>query len=111
MDQSPLYAPQGLGRGGGSSGGSSLRGGGVCAPEGEVVGGYVSSSRVRWQCHISIIWRSGGQRGHIILHVFPNQGGVAYSVSVGGVLCCWRCTLFVAEAEAKREVGVNCEEF
>ena len=55
----------------------------------------------------------GGRGGNaVILFCMSSQTkGVAYSVSVGGVLCCWRCTLFVAEAEAKREVGVNCEEF
>ena len=36
--------------------------------------------------------------------------GIAYSVVGGGVICRWRSTLLVVEAEAKREVDANCEE-
>ena len=33
--------------------------------------------------------------------------GAAYYVGGGGILCWWQCTLLVAEAEEKSEVGAN----
>ena len=65
--------------------------------------------RVRRHCHIGLNWRLGGDAD--IRFCMPYQTkGSAYYVVVRGVLCRWRNTLSVVEAEAKREVGANFEE-
>ena len=80
-----------------------------CVPGGAVVGGEVRISGVRRHRHVDLIRRSGGDA--VILFCMAAQTEeTAYSVVGGGVLCWWRHTLSVAESEAKREVGENCEE-
>ena len=76
--------------------------------------GYVPSGTVvgrdqrGWQrqgTSQSVYWTHsvvGGKHSNMIWHVCLNQGG--------GVLYWWRNNMLVAVAEAKREVGANCEE-
>ena len=101
MDHSTLYMYQGFGRGGGSSGGGGLGGRGHMRPW--MRGGWQrgqqwqGTSPLSYRLHLAV----GGRCGHMILNAHPNRGD--------GVLCrWWRRTLLVAEA--KREVGKNCEE-
>ena len=70
-------------------------------PGGVVVGGEISSNRVCSHHHINLIWISGGETD-ICFRISTQTKGVAYSVGGGGVLCWWRHTLLMVEAEAKR---------
>ena len=54
----------------------------------------------------------GGQGGDaVICFCMPTRNREsAYSVIGGGLFCQWRRTLSMAAAEAKMEVGANCED-
>ena len=95
MDQSPLYASQGFGKGGGSSCVVGLGNGGRMRPR----------RRRGWRrgCQRRVTLASSNQtRSAVICFRMPvRTEGTAYSVIGGGVLCWWRNTLFLAEAEAK----------
>ena len=80
-----------------------------CVPRGTIVGGEVGSNGVRRHHNISLVWRLGGD-AFICFRMPAQTEGTAYFVVGGDMLCRWRRTLFVAEAEAKREVGANYEE-
>ena len=74
---------------------------GGCVPGDAVVDGEVGSGRVRRNFGIGLVWRSGGDA--VICFRMPDQTkGASSSVVGGGVICWWRRTLSVAEAEAKR---------
>ena len=45
-------------------------------------GGEVGSGGVNHYSPISLVQRSGGRRGRMLLHALPNQGGI--------ILCQWR---------------------
>ena len=80
-----------------------------CVPGGAVAGGEVGSSGVRCHHHIGLVWWSVGDA--VIRFRMPTQTRrTAYSIVGRGVLCQWRRTLSVVEAEAKSKVGGNCEE-
>ena len=80
-----------------------------CVLRGAVVGGEVRSGGVCRHHHIGLVWQSGGNTV-ICFRMTAQTEGMAYSVVGGGVICRWRRTLSVLEAEAKRGVGTNCEE-
>ena len=80
-----------------------------CVPGGAVVDREVGSGGVRHHIHIVLFWKSGGD-AVICFCMLAQNKGTAYFAVGGGVLCRWQRTLSVAELEAKREVGANCEE-
>ena len=75
-----------------------------CVPGGTVVRGEVGSVGVPRHFRMGLIRRLVGDT--VIFYFMPAQTkGTAYSVVGGGVLCWWRRTLLVVEAEVKRGVG------
>ena len=62
-----------------------------------MVCGEVGSGGVCRHCLIVLVWRLG-----VDAVIYVQTKGEAYSVGGGGILCQWRRTLSVTEAEAKR---------
>ena len=81
MDQLPLYVSTVFGRGGGSSGGSGLRGRVLMHPRRS--GGWRRGQQWRGTSSLSYMHRSkvGGRCGHMLSRAHLNRGG--------GIFCCW----------------------
>ena len=78
-------------------------------PKCAVVVGYFGSCRVPFHRFIGLVWKLGGNTVIFFCMTAQTRGG-AYYIGGGGVLCWWRCTLFLEDTEAKGEVGLICEE-